>query len=345
MAAWLDLVNEDGTWALVDTGRLEELVQGLPSPKRQCPSLVYFAGSSNRLKALRALNPHNNVTRKGPAGFIRLHLSGRSGHTESPVLFAESSLYLEKSQGDSRWSKHHSTHRQRRYDISDAGNACSPVKLHQEVKAQLVLPWTQMLCLFIDSQSDLQSARNLLQQPRRQLAIGGQPVSTTMRIVIVLAKQDDSHPTSVRQFADFEVFAETGETIILDLRSRCGLSDTAAFEPLRTLIVEQLSAIRDQQESTGRRISASHLGAFWQSYIQSYKRCLNAPRFDLLTEARRGYPNDESMGRFLREGAHAVMSAGRAEEEMQIFVASAILMHAYPPGMHGKIKISFVSPH
>jgi hypothetical protein len=50
------------------------------------------------------------------------------------------------------------------------------------------------------------------------------------------------------------------------------------------------------------------------------------------------------MGRFLREGAHAVLSAGCAEEEMQVFVASAILMHAYPPGMHGKIAILVSMP-
>jgi len=344
MAAWLDLVNEDGAWTLVDTGRLEDLVQGMPCPKRQYPTLVYFAGSSNRLKALRALYPHNNVTRKGPAGLIRLHLSGRTSHTKDPVFFAESSLYLEKSQGDSRWSKHHSTHRHRRYAISDAGNACSPAGLHQEVKAQLVLPWTQVLCLFIDSIPDLQSARNLLQQPRRQLAIGGQPVSASMRIVIVLTKQNDSD-IAAQKCADFETFAETGETVILDLRQRQGLSDTVAFEPLRTLILEQLSAIRIEKDSTHRRFSASHLGAFWKSYIQSYKRSLNATRFDLLTEARRGYPDDESMGRFLREGAHAVMSSGCAEEEMQDFLASACLMHAYPPGMHGKITTSFECPH
>lgn len=37
MAAWFDIVNENGVWTLVDTGRLEELVQGMPYPKRQGP--------------------------------------------------------------------------------------------------------------------------------------------------------------------------------------------------------------------------------------------------------------------------------------------------------------------
>ncbi|KAJ5642750.1 hypothetical protein N7490_006750 [Penicillium lividum] len=40
-----------------------------------------------------------------------------------------------------------------------------------------------------------------------------------------------------------------------------------------------------------------------KSFIQSYKRYQNAPRFDLLTEAWRGYPDNRAIDRFLREGA------------------------------------------
>lgn len=97
MAAWLDLVSENEVWNLVDTNRLGELVQELPYPKFQYPSLLYFTGNSNRMKALRALFPYNNITRKGPAGLIRLHLSTKTAHTQSPILFAESSLCLEYS--------------------------------------------------------------------------------------------------------------------------------------------------------------------------------------------------------------------------------------------------------
>lgn len=102
MAAWLDLVNEDGVWSLVDTSRLEELVQGMPYPKSQYPCLIYFAGNSTRMKALQALFPQNNVTRKGPAGLIRLHLSTKTAHTENPIIFAESNICSEQSLGDSK---------------------------------------------------------------------------------------------------------------------------------------------------------------------------------------------------------------------------------------------------
>ena len=335
MAAWLDLVNEDESWTLVDTGRLEELVQGMPYPKRQYPCLVYFAGSSNRLKALRVLYPHNNVTRKGPAGLVRLHLSVKSGHTENPILFAESSLCLEKSLGDSKWLKH-STKRHRKFSIPDADSFYPSGKLHQEVKTQLILPWTQVLCLFVDSESDMQSAQNLLQQPLRELAIGGNPVPASMQVVIVLTKREGPDVSAASMLANFHEVAETGGVTVLDLRQRCGLSDTVTFEPLRNLISEHLSTIRTQQVSTYCRFSASHIGAFWNSYVQGYRRSLNVPHFDLLAQARRGYPGNESMSDCLRESARALISSGCPEEDMQEFVVSAFLMDAYPPEMHGK---------
>jgi hypothetical protein len=102
MAAWLDLASENEVWSLVDTNRLGELMQNLPYPKCQYLSLLYFTGNSNRMKALRALFLYNNITRKGPVGLIRLYLSTKTAYTQSPILFAKSSLCLEHSLGDSK---------------------------------------------------------------------------------------------------------------------------------------------------------------------------------------------------------------------------------------------------
>ncbi|OQD78086.1 hypothetical protein PENANT_c090G06012 [Penicillium antarcticum] len=92
MAAWLDILSDTTGRSLVDTGRFEEIVQGMSHPNSQYPSLVYFAGNGNRIKALQALFPRNNITRKGAAGLIRVHLSTATAHTENPIIFAESGL-------------------------------------------------------------------------------------------------------------------------------------------------------------------------------------------------------------------------------------------------------------
>jgi len=79
MAAWLDLVHDSTGWALVDTGRMDQIVQDMSHPATQYPSLVYFLGNRNRVPALRSLFPQNNITRRGPAGLARLHLSASLG--------------------------------------------------------------------------------------------------------------------------------------------------------------------------------------------------------------------------------------------------------------------------
>jgi hypothetical protein len=69
-AVWLDLVHESTGWALVDTGRMDQIVQDMSHPTTQYPSLVYFLGNANRVPALRSLFPQNNITRRGPAGLV-----------------------------------------------------------------------------------------------------------------------------------------------------------------------------------------------------------------------------------------------------------------------------------
>ncbi|KAI3039159.1 hypothetical protein CBS147353_11900 [Aspergillus niger] len=90
--AWLDLTQDATGWSLVDTGRMNEIVQDMSHPATQYPSLISFVGNHNRMLALRSLFPHNNVLRRSSAGVIRLHLSITTAHNEYPIWFAESRL-------------------------------------------------------------------------------------------------------------------------------------------------------------------------------------------------------------------------------------------------------------
>ncbi|CAG8165989.1 unnamed protein product, partial [Penicillium nalgiovense] len=331
MAAWLDLVKENEVWDLVDTNRLDQLVQELPNPKYQYPSLLYFSGNPNRKKALRALFPYNNITRKGPAGLIRLHLSTKTAHTQNPILFAESGLCLEQSLGDSKWLKH-STTKHQTFSIAGADETLTPARLQQEVKRQLVLPWTQILCLFLDSVPDIQAATNFLQRPRRQLTIGNHVVPAPTQIVIVLTNGQHATKAFAQECARLQKL-DIGTVTILDLRPRHGLSDSVVFQPLQTLIVKQLSIVQAEQISNCRRFSASHLSAFWSTGVQTHEWLLHAPPFDLLERARRDYVRNKTMDDCLREVMQTCI--GYSKEDFDDLVASSFLMDAYPPQMHG----------
>lgn len=74
-------------------GRMDQIVQDMSHPTTQYPSLVYFLGNGNRVPALRSLFPQNNITRRGPAGLARLHLSTTTTSTEHPIWIAESGFH------------------------------------------------------------------------------------------------------------------------------------------------------------------------------------------------------------------------------------------------------------
>jgi hypothetical protein len=92
MAAWLDLAPDTTGWSLVDTGQMDEIMQGMAHPATQYLLLVSFLGNDNHMAALRSLFPHNNIRRRGSAGLIHLHLCTTTSHTEYPILIREASL-------------------------------------------------------------------------------------------------------------------------------------------------------------------------------------------------------------------------------------------------------------
>lgn len=339
MAAWLDIVNEGGDWTLVDTNRLGELVNGMPFPRRQYPDLIYFAGNKSRIRALRSFLPHNNVTRKGPAGLIRLHVNHKAINTDSPLMIAESSLCLQQSTGDTKWLRYATT-KHRNYAISNAEVSSPAGLLQEEIKRQLILPWTRVLCLFVESTSDLKAAQSLLQPPHRQLQVGDQAVRSSPQVIIVLNNSLDGQDITSPKYDGLRQIAERGRTTFLDLRSRSGLSDTIVFEPLRILISENLQTVRAEDERVCGRFSAIHMVSLWDASIPVVGQIWKASPLDLLSQARTGLHDTENMDKFLHEFLQSVKCSENHSailEELVDVVASAFLMNAYPPGMHGRV--------
>ncbi|KAJ5569058.1 hypothetical protein N7450_011544 [Penicillium hetheringtonii] len=207
MAAWLDIVNENGSWTLIDTNRLGELVNGMPFPQRQYPDLIYFAGGIGRIRALRSILSQNNVTRKGPAGLVRLHLNHKAVQTDSPLLIAESGWDSTQRTGDTTGLRH-ATANHRKYAISDAGSTCSTRLIQEEVKRQIVLPWTRVLCLFVQSISDVKAAQRLLGRRHRDLRIADQAVRPPLRVIIVLTKSIEDEARDLLNNGDLRCIIE-----------------------------------------------------------------------------------------------------------------------------------------
>ncbi|CAG8272590.1 unnamed protein product [Penicillium salamii] len=330
MAAWIDLVCDDTGQYLVDTGRLEEIVQGMSHPKSQYPSFISFIGNGSRMKALKALFPYNNITRNGPAGLVRLHLSTTTAHTEHPVIFVESGLSVPTGLGDTESLKH-SADKHRRFPISRGNHLLVP--LQQQVISELVLPWTHILCLFVSTVGEIKNLQKLLGRPRGKLLIGTYPMAQVMRIVIVLTGNTTAPNSDFIELSDNELkegFSGLNLTV-LDLRGRFDLSPPAAYEPLRRLVLNEIHEIRIELSNHQLLFSASHLNALWSQHVQlgagdTYLDCLMA--------ARKNFPPTPAIVDCLMEFVSQAREVSCPSAEIYYFVASALLMDAYPAGMH-----------
>lgn len=124
------------------------------------------------------------------------------------------------------------------------------------------------------------------------------------------------------------------EVTFVDLRDRYELSPMAAFEPLRSVILDKIQLVRTEQTQHGVLFSAVHLSALWKSNLESQMRGLDPADFDCLRVARKNYPSALSMKVCLVDFLRQAEKTGYDAQDVSSFVASAILMDAYPLGSH-----------
>jgi hypothetical protein len=264
MAAWLDLAHNATGWSLVDTGRMDEIVQGMAHPTTQYPSLLSFLGNGNRLAALRSLFPHNNVRRRGSAGLIRLHLCTTTSHTEYPILFTEASLHDLPDVG--KWSVFPSMDGLRRYPFR-RNHFKSTAKIVHHLLTRLIFPWTHVVCLFLDSMRELKMARSLLEEAQTSIQAGEHSAAAArMRVIVVLTSPTAAYEEDLLATIESDLRASDAavHTVsILDLRNRHQLSAPAFFGPLQSLLQDELQESRAERLHHGLLFSAVHLNFLW----------------------------------------------------------------------------------
>lgn len=326
MATWLNLVPDQEGWSLVDTGRMGRITQQMGNPAHQFPSMLFCLGRTVKVQALQSLFRRNNITRRDGPGMARLHLSSTTARTQHPVWVIDGELQTRARPVTAPpWP---------RLPLSVDGHL-SYQELQHVCYARLLLPFVDVVCLFADDLGGLEKVHELLQLWTR---VGAQNTATyegRPQLIVVDSSGEIEWQQSLADLASSpwyrQCFADV--PVVVHLRDRLDLSPCARFEPLRTTIRDQLQAVRRIREERHLLLSAVHLTALSQAAIRALTK-RPAATFDIILAAREGNSVDDTLGRHLTTFVTLAAQAGLSDPDVVSFIASALLLDGYPPGMH-----------
>ena len=345
MATWFDVTAESEGWSLIDTGRMRRIIDGMNRPSIQYPTVLFCIGNTVKVQALRALFPDNNITRCTAAGLVRLHLSTRTAASAHPVLLLEGNPPGRRRSRESDSHRRASTAR-RRYPIRTYG-APNEDKLQHRLYGQLLLPFTHVLCVFADDFPNWDSVRNFLAIAAVHMEAVAPLGHVRPQVVIVLTdpSQNVCHDLNLtdRLMPPDIVKHYAAPPTILDLRHRHELSPAAAFEPLRSTLLEEVRRARQARIDSHMLLSAKHLEALLDQATSHVAREPDM-KFDCIRAARGNNIVDDAVSDHISEFLRQSDRAGLSDEEVHSFIGSALLMDAYPPQMHSKSSFSVRMP-
>ncbi|KAL9127044.1 MAG: hypothetical protein Q9217_004008 [Psora testacea] len=319
--------------ALVNPGRLTRIVGELTNPTAQQPSVLFFIGGKAKTQALRELFP-NHIKKGRHDGIATLRVDHTSLYSDHPVLFAESDpLTTVVSTLDT------SCHETESFPIRWA-NPTTVHDVYDILHARIFCPFSDVLCIFADDFPDLSSVVDRLKC--WAIAGGG---SSPPRPSVVIVKQGGEASASPTldllemqdaQFnLDQKVLKDFYTSIKVLYLADEQISPLARFRRLKELLWRQMDEMRNIRLRCRRLYSAVHLNKFFQMAVSQTASSILRP-FDFVLASRLGNEvgpdHVDHLTSFLRLGT----DCGLSNDTIASFIASTILLDAYPPKMHRK---------
>jgi hypothetical protein len=333
MATWLDLFPEPRGWSLIDTGRMTRIVQDLEDPSKQFPTFFFFLGASQKLQALQSFFPHNNISRRSAAGIARLHAAEAPTRPHHPIWIVDGTTsptgpYHRTVSESAPWPRH---------PLVDRPMAAEEARLH--CYARILLPVMDLVCLFLDEVGGDDQGLSLLQRWIQIASQSSVPYNRRARLIIVQTS------TSARWQPDLTAFAALPQyhqcfsqpPVVVDLQHRLSLSPRARFDPLRQVVQSEQQALHAERGRDHTQFSALHLQALVHAAFRAAAQRPPAP-FDLVRATRVDRPVERTVAEHL--ATFLAQSEDLPQDNVVDFVASALLLDAYPPGMHRQVPVT-----
>ncbi|QSS66922.1 hypothetical protein I7I51_03134 [Histoplasma capsulatum] len=315
---------------LEDTGRLGCVVRGLTHPSKQYPRLVHFIGSRIKDGALRQLCP-DKKRRGAKTGMINLHLDALSVNTPSPLLFADSDPFGQENSDRANPCHHGAAH-----PIS--WPLAADWSFFDILHARLLFLFSDVICVFADDFPTLHSVAARIHTWARIGSASSLPSSTRPTLIVVTSGPGPLSDLLAEDFraqihAMGEAFSKSFRSIKLFRLVGDHLSPCARYLRLKEEILSKMQEAQDTRRQYHCLFSSVHLDAFFRQAMQHTAMSISE-QFDFIAASRvDNILHDDYTGHlqtFLGLCDRFKIPRGTVSS----FMASSILMDAYPPRMH-----------
>jgi hypothetical protein len=316
--------------------RLTQLLRDIASPRPQYPSLISFLGKRKMERALRDIFTQNNFRRGQRDGFVNLRIDATTAGSDCPVLFADGDLDYEIP------AVIEDIHSHRRHTLPIHWTQPQFTSIPAIMYARLIFLFTDVICIFADDYGGLERVAALM----RTWAIIGSastlPTEVRPRVVIVVSDQQTGASQEIGESEEFhlrlgeqdpKLQANCWSAVKLVRLAEESISSPARHRRLREILRNEVDVFRDVRIQYRALYSATHLISFFDMAVHHSARSMTLP-FSFIGSSRAENPISTQYGSHLYTFLDLAHQNGYSIECFCRFVASTILMDAYPPGMH-----------
>ena len=333
---WLQLAGKED-FQLHYHNRTTSVVQDLPDPSNQTPSLHFFLGRKHKDAAVRDIFIKNKVDGCGRHGSISLQIDQTTLTSDFPLLFAAGDPLAPVPRRVDPLTGHESQ------------SIPFTISRHHQVLPLLLL-YGRLLFTFCDTVTifadDYGGTDAVLKMISDWVVMGNSsslPAAVRPRILIVASDASDIAPTyDVLEIEGLrhglhqlhpESRTHAFSSILLLSLSGNRFSSSAQHQRIKNVLDREVDKMRALRAQYRALFSATHLSSFFHHALASIARD-GAQVFDFVKMSRCWNPVGLDYSQHLSHFLNLGLSSFISHPSLATYLASSMVMDAYPPKMH-----------
>lgn len=336
---WLRLDQNQSTFTVHSGNRLQHITNSLPRPSKQFPSLLFFVGRRSRSAALRSIFPDSRLPNYRHHGIANICVDPRTADDEYPVLIAagcpEGAAQVNPSAAEQR------CHETTSLSVDWSGANSERESLIDHINARLFSLFIDVLCIFAEDCGGLAGVAIKLSSWAGIGSASSLPSTVRPRVVVVTRIHEDTFEAEVLRFRTqlFSAPKFSGSFSSLNVVNIVGKlrpASGARFSPLKEVLTQETQASRLARTDSLAHFSSAHLASLFSKALTRFSK---RPKdgFDFIRASRDGHAVQECHGHIDRF-MDLCLEQKLPDSIPLPFIASAILLDSFPPGMHRRCR-------